>query len=184
MPGMGITFRRRCRIGFGILGRMRRRLLVRIRRRISNFESGIPNSAFDPTPHPAIDIDPTPPEGSFINDGILSFDQLMLFKTTPSGMRHEKRNAGGCTGFLRLSAARLRMSMEPLFVQGDKIVVYHLLEDLPGHFLAQKRASDQAATLKLLKQEGNERYPFALNPDWPERIVRRTEEWSICRRAR
>jgi hypothetical protein len=68
------------------------------------------------------------------------------------------------------------MSIEPLFVHSDKIVVDHLLEDLPDHFVAEKRASDQAATLELLKQERNERYPFPLNPDWPERIVRKTEE--------
>jgi len=76
------------------------------------------------------------------------------------------------------------MSMEPKFVEGDKIVIDPSLEALPGHFVAAKRASDHAATLKQLKQEGNEQYLYALNPDWPERIIRMTEEWSICGRAR
>lgn len=74
--------------------------------------------------------------------------------------------------------------MEPKFVEGDKIVVDPSLEALPGHFVAAKRTIDQAATLKQLKQEGNELYLYALNPDWPERIIRLSEEWSICGRAR
>ncbi|WP_079201146.1 LexA family transcriptional regulator [Pseudomonas sp. CC6-YY-74] len=76
------------------------------------------------------------------------------------------------------------MSMEPKFVEGDKIVIDPSLEALPGHFVAAKRASDGAATLKQLKQEGSEQYLYALNPDWPERIIRMSEEWSICGRAR
>jgi len=74
--------------------------------------------------------------------------------------------------------------MEPKFVEGDKIVIDPDLEALPGHYVAAKRTRDQAATLKQLKQEGNEQYLYALNPDWPERIIHMTEEWSICGRAR
>lgn len=76
------------------------------------------------------------------------------------------------------------ISMEPKFVEGDKIVVDPSLEALPGHFVAAKRTSDQSATLKQLKQEGGEQFLFAVNPDWPERIIRLSEEWSICGRAR
>lgn len=76
------------------------------------------------------------------------------------------------------------MSMEPKFVAGDKIVVDPSLEALPGHFVAAKRSRDHAATLKQLRQEGTELYLYALNPDWPERIIKLTEEWSICGRAR
>jgi SOS-response transcriptional repressor LexA len=76
------------------------------------------------------------------------------------------------------------ISMEPKFLEGDKIVVDPSLEALPGHFVAARRTSDQAATLKQLKQEGNEQYLYALNPDWPDRIIRLSEEWTICGRAR
>ncbi|NVN61883.1 XRE family transcriptional regulator [Pseudomonas putida] len=76
------------------------------------------------------------------------------------------------------------VSMEPKFTEGDKIVIDPSLEALPGHFVAAKRASDQAATLKQLRQEGSEQYLYALNPDWPERIIKMSEEWSICGRAR
>lgn len=76
------------------------------------------------------------------------------------------------------------ISMEPKFMEGDKIVIDPSLEALPGHFVAAKRSRDQAATLKQLRQEGNEQFLYAINPDWPERIIRMTEEWSICGRAR
>jgi len=76
------------------------------------------------------------------------------------------------------------ISMEPKFQEGDKIVIDPSLEAHSGHFVAAKRSRDQAATLKQLRQEGNEIFLYALNPDWPERIIRLTEEWSICGRAR
>jgi len=76
------------------------------------------------------------------------------------------------------------VSMEPKFMEGDKIVIDPSLEALPGHFVAAKRVRDEAATLKQLRQEGIERYLYAVNPDWPERIIRMTEEWNICGRAR
>lgn len=76
------------------------------------------------------------------------------------------------------------ISMEPKFTEGDKVVIDPSLDALPGHYVAAKRTRDQAATLKQLKQEGNEQYLFATNPDWPERIIKMTEEWTICGRAR
>lgn len=76
------------------------------------------------------------------------------------------------------------ISMEPKFSEGDKVVIDPALEALPGHFVAARRTSDDFVTLKQLKQEGNERYLYALNPDWPERIIRLTEEWNICGRAK
>ncbi|WP_323986327.1 LexA family protein [Pseudomonas canadensis] len=76
------------------------------------------------------------------------------------------------------------MSMEPKFVEGDKIVIDPALEALPGHFVAAKRTRDQATTLKQLRQEGGEQFLYAINPDWPERIIRMSEEWTICGRAR
>lgn len=76
------------------------------------------------------------------------------------------------------------ISMEPKFVEGDKVVIDPSLEALPGHFVAAKRSSDQATTLKQLRQEGSEQYLYALNPDWPNRVIKMTEEWSICGRAR
>lgn len=76
------------------------------------------------------------------------------------------------------------ISMEPKFMEGDKVVIDPSLDAFPGHFVAAKRTRDEATTLKQLKQEGNEMYLYALNPDWPERIIRMNEEWSICGRAR
>ncbi|WP_163910332.1 LexA family protein [Pseudomonas frederiksbergensis] len=76
------------------------------------------------------------------------------------------------------------ISMEPMFMEGDKVVIDPAREALPGHYVAARRASDQGVTLKQLRQEGSEHYLYAVNPDWQERIIRLTEEWHICGRAR
>lgn len=76
------------------------------------------------------------------------------------------------------------ISMEPKFFDNDKVVIDPALEALPGHFIAAKRVRDQGVTLKQLKREGDEYYLYALNPNWPDRIIRMTEEWHVCGRAR
>jgi SOS-response transcriptional repressor LexA len=76
------------------------------------------------------------------------------------------------------------MSMEPKFIEGDKLVIDPGLEVQPGHFVVACRESHQGAILKQLKQEGGEHFLYALNPDWPERIIKFNTEWQICGRAR
>lgn len=76
------------------------------------------------------------------------------------------------------------LSMEPIFRPGDKVVIDLNLVALPGHFVVAKKNQEQAATLKELRKEGNDFYLHALNPDWPERIIKITEEWTIYGRAR
>lgn len=76
------------------------------------------------------------------------------------------------------------ISMEPLFTAGEKVVIDPSLDAQPGHYVVAKRISDQGVTLKQLRQEGGEYYLYAINPNWPDRIIRLTEEWHICGRAR
>jgi SOS-response transcriptional repressor LexA len=76
------------------------------------------------------------------------------------------------------------MSMEPKLAEGDKIVIDPGLEVQSGHLVAVFRKGYQPAILKQLKQEGGEQFLYALNPDWPERIIKLTSEWQICGRAR
>lgn len=75
------------------------------------------------------------------------------------------------------------ISMEPKFMEGDKVVIDPAPEVQPGHFIAAKRQNHEAILLRQLKQEGSEMYLYALNPDWPERVTRMTDEWRICGRA-
>lgn len=75
-------------------------------------------------------------------------------------------------------------SMEPDFKPGEKVVVDPDMQWETGDFVVAKRTRDQAVTLKQLRMEGGEFYLYATNPDWPERIIRLDEEWSICGRAR
>lgn len=76
------------------------------------------------------------------------------------------------------------VSMEPRFQEGEKIVIDPSLEATPGNYVVAKRTRDEAVTLRQLRQEGSEQYLYALNPDWPERIIKVTADWRICGRAR
>lgn len=75
------------------------------------------------------------------------------------------------------------VSMEPKITQGDKVVIDPSLEASSGDFVAVKKSTHNRVLLKQLKKEGDELYLHALNPDWPERIVRMNAEWEICGRA-
>jgi SOS-response transcriptional repressor LexA len=75
-------------------------------------------------------------------------------------------------------------SMEPDFKPGDKVVIDPDMQWNSGDVVVAKRYRDEAVTLKQLRQEGTEFYLYATNPDWPDRIIRMNEEWSICGRAR
>ncbi|MEE4626649.1 S24 family peptidase [Pseudomonas alliivorans] len=76
------------------------------------------------------------------------------------------------------------ISMEPKLSNGDKVVIDPALEALPGQIIALMRTQDKAVILRQLMMEGNEQYLLALNPNWPERILKMTNDWSICGRAR
>lgn len=75
-------------------------------------------------------------------------------------------------------------SMAPRLLPGEMVVIDPDLDWGPGNIVLAKRSSDQHVTIKTLCREGNEYYLEAANPDWPDRIIRMTEEWVICGRAR
>lgn len=74
--------------------------------------------------------------------------------------------------------------MTPDFFPGDKVVVDPDQESKHNDFVLAKRTSDQHVTLKKLQVEGTEAYLLATNPSWPDRIIRMSEEWTICGRIR
>ncbi|WP_457976991.1 LexA family protein [Pseudomonas aeruginosa] len=76
------------------------------------------------------------------------------------------------------------LSMLPKFSDGEKVVIDPSLEALPGHYVVAKKTKSQEVTFKQLRREGTEYFLYALNPDWPDRIIKLTEEWQICGRAR
>ncbi|MCO8164824.1 S24 family peptidase [Pseudomonas sp. 21LCFQ010] len=74
-------------------------------------------------------------------------------------------------------------SMEPNFTAGDQIVVEPALAYSSGQTVAVRRKGKNHATVRLLLQEGGERYLQAMNPYWPDRITKLTNEWIIYGRA-
>ena len=86
-------------------------------------------------------------------------------------------------GMVSASGYALRVegpSMEPRFYHGDILIVDPKVDPRHGDFVIAKRADSQSATFKQLIIDGDETYLQALNPDWPQRIIRITEAWHIC----
>jgi SOS-response transcriptional repressor LexA len=75
-------------------------------------------------------------------------------------------------------------SMEPDFKPGDKVVIDPDMPWKSGDFVVAKRTNDKAVSLKQLSEEGGEAYLYATNPDWPDRVLKITEEWQVYGRAR
>tara|TARA_R100001230_G_scaffold3259_1_gene1001 strand:+ start:333 stop:1073 length:741 start_codon:yes stop_codon:yes gene_type:complete len=75
-------------------------------------------------------------------------------------------------------------SMVPDVYPGDRVVIDPDIEAQPGDIVLAKRTSDQTVTLKRLRREGGSFYLEASNPAFPDRIIRLSEEWTICGKAR
>lgn len=72
------------------------------------------------------------------------------------------------------------VSMEPEFFQGQIIIVDPEVSPDSGRFVIAKKSSENEVTLKQLIREGGVNYLKALNPDWPERIIKLDEDWHVC----
>ena len=71
-------------------------------------------------------------------------------------------------------------SMEPRFRDGDLIFVDPAASPDHGRFVVVLAEDSNEATFKQLIVEGDRKYLKALNPDWPERIVRCDSSAIIC----
>lgn len=81
------------------------------------------------------------------------------------------------------SAYALRVdgiSMEPKFYKDDIIIVDPEIEPRHGKFVVAKRLSENGVTFKQFIVDGNDIYLKALNPSWPEPIIKMNEDWHIC----
>lgn len=71
-------------------------------------------------------------------------------------------------------------SMEPRFREGEIVVIDPEVPAVSGRFVVAKKAGTQEVTLKQLVIEAGDSYLKALNPHWPQPIIRMTEEWIVC----
>lgn len=71
-------------------------------------------------------------------------------------------------------------SMEPRFRESEIVVVDPEKPAVSGSFVVAKKIGSQEVTLKQLVIEAGESYLKALNPHWPDPIIRLTEEWAVC----
>lgn len=78
-------------------------------------------------------------------------------------------------------ALRVRgASMEPRFREGEIIVVNPHASPDNGKFVIARKEGSKEVTFKQLIREGDEAYLKAINPQWPEPIIRMDEAWHIC----
>ena len=71
-------------------------------------------------------------------------------------------------------------SMEPKFHDGDMIFVDPKVEPEHDHYVIVRSKGSAEAILRQLIVEGERRYLKALNPDWPERIIKMDAAATIC----
>lgn len=71
-------------------------------------------------------------------------------------------------------------SMEPRFREGEIVVVDPEVTATSGRFVVAKKVGTQEVTLKQLVIEAGDSYLKAMNPHWPEPIIRLTEDWLVC----
>lgn len=78
-------------------------------------------------------------------------------------------------------ALRVRgASMEPRFREGEIIVINPDGAADSGKFVIARKEGSKEVTFKQLIREGDEAYLKAINPQWPEPIIRMDEAWHIC----
>lgn len=78
-------------------------------------------------------------------------------------------------------ALRVRgASMEPRFREGEIIVINPDGAADSGKFVIARKDGSKEVTFKQLIREGDEAYLKAINPQWPEPIIRMDEAWHIC----
>lgn len=71
-------------------------------------------------------------------------------------------------------------SMEPKFTDKEIIVVDPERDPGTGSFVIAKKTDSNEVTFKQLAIDAGSYYLVALNPDWPDRYIKMSENWHIC----
>lgn len=74
-------------------------------------------------------------------------------------------------------------SMEPRFREGEDVVIDPEADIISGKFVAAREAGAKEVVLKQIIIEGNQRYLRALNPHWPDPIIRLNDNWTLYGRV-
>lgn len=99
-----------------------------------------------------------------------AFDPAQCEEWVLCPVRHSEK-----TFVLRVRGA----SMQPEYSDGDWIFVDPEREPVNGSHVVVRLDDDNEATFKKLVIEGESKYLEALNPDWPDRIIRINGKASI-----
>jgi SOS-response transcriptional repressor LexA len=119
---------------------------------------------------------------------VVGYIKAVVLAENPEEFRSEDAldwvEAGGPAGprsFVLLVEGK---SMEPEFLEGQKVVIDPDMPWKSGDFVAARDVNEHSATLRQITQEGSNLYLSATNPDWPDKVVKLTEAWRVYGRAR
>lgn len=84
----------------------------------------------------------------------------------------------GCSG-LAFAMQVANCSMDPKFREGEDVIIDPVLTAMPGKFVAAKLNGSPEIILRQLISEGNNLFLKAVNPCWPESIIRLTSDWIL-----
>lgn len=76
------------------------------------------------------------------------------------------------------------ISMEPRFMDGEKVIIDPDLDWSIGDFVFARQISTNTGTFKQIKREGDELYLSALNEQFQPRYTRLNEDWVVVGKAR
>lgn len=102
----------------------------------------------------------------------LTFDLIWL----SAGWMHVPPKSRQRTFRIRISG----QSMEPKFHDGDLVFVDPQVLPTSGKYVVVRLEDSHEATFKQSIVEGGRQYSKALNPDWPDRIIKINVDATIC----
>lgn len=92
--------------------------------------------------------------------------------------------APGATGPSAFALRIEGISMEPKFLDGEKVIIDPDLDWCIGDYVFARQISNNTGTFKQIKREGDELYLSAVNESFIPRYIRLDEDWVIVGKAR
>lgn len=93
-------------------------------------------------------------------------------------------DAPGATGPQAFALRIEGISMEPLFWDGEKVIIDPDLDWCIGDYVFARQLSTNTGTFKQIKREGEDLYLSALNEYFEPRYIKLSEDWLIVGKAR
>ena len=133
------------------------------------------NKAIDNNVEPTADIQPPIPIISWVAAGSFTgmVEQILpSFEDRDSWVYTTRKHSPSSFGLTVRGESMFNPGGKVSFQEGEIILVDPEMNALNGDFVIARLDDESEATFKKLVIEGDTKYLVALNPDWPERIIK------------